>query len=223
MQSAVIFLFRCPNCRKSTADDDVVKFNFWQFSGGKASGKKPPPTRIVAVRIRARGTIAGGRYLAVHGVGGVLKATATALNASGTQFDLVDNEDGSWGIKAAGGRLLCANATTGEVAAAPYLPGYHGYHDHTLATKAAEETAVAVAATEARSASACARFRLQPTVDGSFGVQSYATQGWLVVAGRAGYSSTDARGSSRDAGTVTATAADPRAVPDDASRFDFEV
>ena len=57
------------------------------------------------------------------------------------------------------------------------------------------------------SAAKCTKFRLQPTVDGSWAVQSYVHgQQWLTVA---------------PGGHVMAASADPRGVAQDAARFEL--
>ena len=94
VQTNLIFVFRCANCRQGSGADDVARFNFWQFIGGKASGT-PPPSVSVDVRIRARGGAGGRRYLVAEHAGDLLKAAAVSPNAPGTELKLVDREDGS--------------------------------------------------------------------------------------------------------------------------------
>jgi hypothetical protein len=111
--------------------------------------------------------------------GSVVRASDVSTSAAGTKFTLIDHEDGSWGIEAAAaGKLLCAQATGELVVSQPLHSGAE-----------------------------CVQYRLQPTVDGSWAIQSYVTKGWLEAA-------VD--------GTLTATAADPRGLPDDSGRFEIQ-
>ena len=158
----------------------LARFNFWQFRGGKVTGAVPPPV-TVQVAIRARGT---GQYVVAR-AGVPASANATTAGTAGS-FVLVDNEDGSWGIMASAGGLLCAQ-DSGELLASrpePRLPSGRG---------------VAVAE--------CTQFRLQPTVDGSWAMQSYHTRGWVKADGADGL--------------LHALGHDPRILAHDAGRFEL--
>jgi hypothetical protein len=193
VQSEIHFAFRCPSCSKSTTS--VVNFNWWKFDGGRASGVLPPATEV-PVQIKARG--AGRRYLAAdNNIGnGAVNACATARNATGTKFKLIDNDDGSWGIATAaatGHKLLCVDKDTGKLFPAK-MP--------------------------LQTSKDCTKFRLQPTVDGSWALQSYVNRLWLEV--NVALVPIGARGVECDGtGLVKATAEDPRGLLRDAGRFDF--
>lgn len=157
---------------------ELIKFRSWQFYGGSTSDKTPPAVTVPVI-ICARG--AGGRYLVVRAHGGAVTATEESANTEGTKFTLVDNEDGSWGVLAVeAGLLLCVEAGRAHVAAS-------------------EPTG---------SPAQCARFRFQPTVDGSWAVQSYLNWHWLAPIGP------EAR--------IVAAALDPRGLGSDAGRFEIK-
>ena len=105
------------------------------------------------------------------------RVTTASTTGSNTSFILLDREDGSWSIEAAD-RLLCTQADGSLIASQPR-----------------------------GSASECSRFRLQPTVDSSWAVQSYTSRRWLVGTAE---------------GIVRVAAEDPRGLADDGGRFDFE-
>jgi hypothetical protein len=120
-----------------------------------------------------------GRFLCVDSASGAVQAACAAAGAPGTRFTLVDNDDGSWAM-GAGARRLCVRPADGVL-------------------RASEP--------ESGSVAECAQFRLQPTVDGSWAVQSYSARRWLVAAVAGG--------------EVVAAADDPRGLDGDAARFEM--
>jgi len=94
----------------------AVLFNVasWAFAGGAASGAPPPPP-AVAVALRSRAT---GLHVTAP-ADGASPLTAAGVTVGPAQtFALVDNGDGSWGLRAASsGKFVAAAAPGGALAA----------------------------------------------------------------------------------------------------------
>eukprot|EP01047_Picozoa_sp_COSAG01_P021466 COSAG01_NODE_1246_length_11073_cov_38.365683_6_plen_710_part_00 len=178
IHKTIHFVFRCTSGH-SNRHEGLVNFHWWQCFGGQTSGTVPPSVAI-PVKIRARGS--GGRFLTLTlPVNGSSLLVASSTDGI-TTFDLIDNEDGTWAIAAISDgdcSMLCVQSS-GVVTASHRQVG---------------------------SRPTCTKFRLQPTLDGSWAICSYMSgTGWLVVG---------------DGQRVVAAAVDPRGQLNDRARFEL--
>jgi hypothetical protein len=118
-----------------------VRLAWWRADGGAASGAVPPPVEVPCTALRSK---ANGQPLLVPPTPATPVTAGPASGGGGSPaVHLVDNEDGSWAVRAPpplDGRFLCAGPAAGSsVTPSATAPGQP-----------------------------CARFRVVGTTDGSY-------------------------------------------------------